>query len=246
MKTLFSSVAVTLLLAGYVFAQDMVEVPVPIDRSTSEHIDMQILPFYLGEEKPLQAGAFSRGLASKDDKEFVATILKMKEKGTWESLSFPIVYIGAIQLYNMGYRKEAGYWMLTAQYRGKLFKKLADREKLGGIGSVGFELFQGQDAFSMELRETIMGFNYLDADRLAVAVKKVMEENKSVPDMKEIYPGVAFTDESQWKTANQQLNEGMTELLKQFQDKELMAQVVKENHLAETYGKVSNKDLPAR
>jgi hypothetical protein len=39
------------------------------------------------------------------------------------------------------------YWFYSAQYRGRLFASLIDRDKMGSMGDPGFELFQAQNAF---------------------------------------------------------------------------------------------------
>lgn len=58
-------------------------------------------------------------------------------KKDWDRLTFPELYVGAIRLYDLGYRKEAVYWFYSAQYRGRQFGVLLDQTKMGTIGSLG-------------------------------------------------------------------------------------------------------------
>jgi len=113
--------------------------------SDVSHIDAYITPYYNSVGPVIKIGRFSSGLASTNESEFVATIGKMKKD--WEQLSFQEVYVAAIRLYDLGYRKEAVYWFYTAQYRGRQFGVLLDQAKMGGIGDSGFELLQAQNAF---------------------------------------------------------------------------------------------------
>ena len=68
-------------------------------------------------------------------------------KQDWDRLTFPELYVAAIRLYDLGYRKEAVYWFYSAQYRGRQFGVLLDQTKMGSIGSPGFELLHAQNAF---------------------------------------------------------------------------------------------------
>lgn len=95
-------------------------------------VDIYIEPYYKSKGLSISVGEFSKGLASKSEKQFVATIAKMRE--SWEKLNFQELYVAAIRLYDLGYRKESIYWYYTAQYRGRLFGMLLDQKKMGGAG----------------------------------------------------------------------------------------------------------------
>ena len=109
------------------------------------HIEVYVTPYYNSKGPAIDVGPFSSGLAAKSEPEFVATIAKMKK--SWDTLNFAETYVAAIRLYDLGFRKESIYWFYSAQYRGRLFAGLIDRDKMGSIGDPGFELFQAQNAF---------------------------------------------------------------------------------------------------
>jgi hypothetical protein len=109
------------------------------------HIDVYVTPYYNSKGPVVSVGRFSSGLASAKLEEFLTTIVEMKKD--WDRLTFPELYVAAIRLYDMGYRKEAVYWFYSAQYRGRQFGVLLDQTKMGSIGSPGFELLHAQNAF---------------------------------------------------------------------------------------------------
>ncbi len=110
--------------------------------SNASHIDVYVTPYYNSKGPSVSIGRFSSGLASGKEDEFLATIGRMKKD--WNQLTFPELYVAAIRLYDLGYRKEAVYWFYSAQYRGRQFVVLLDQSKMGSIGSAGFELFQAR------------------------------------------------------------------------------------------------------
>src|SRR5215471_9294809 len=174
-------------------------------------IEVYITPFYNSKGPVIEVGRFSSGLAAKSESEFVATISKMKE--SWETLNFPEVYVAAIRLYDLWFRKESIYWFYSAQYRGRLFATLIDQNKIGSIGAPGFELYQAQNAFQQLVGPYINGYAFGDIDQLIPIIERVQNEGKTVPDLTKIYPRVTFKPKSEWETANKELNEGMTKLL---------------------------------
>src|SRR5262245_32489980 len=128
------------------------------------HIEVYVTPYYNSKGPTIDVGPFSSGLAAKSEAEFVATISKMKQ--SWNTLNFPETYVAAIRLYDLGFRKESIYWFYAAQYRGRLFAGLIDRDKMGSIGAPGFELFQAQNAFQQLVGPYINGYAFGDIDQL--------------------------------------------------------------------------------
>lgn len=208
------------------------------------HVDAYITPFYNGEGPVVHVGPFSDGLASKDEKEFLATVSKMRKK--WDRLTFPELYVAAIRLYDLGYRKESVYWFYTAQYRGRQFGILLDHGKMGGIGSDGFELLQAQNAFYQLVGPYINGYAFGDLASLADIIKRVKNEASRIPDLEAVYPGVAFRAKADWKSENTQLAEGMGKLLTMLaeQKEAIHHQRIKEG-VEESFAKLKSKDLPA-
>src|SRR5580704_3578676 len=76
--------------------------------SDASHIDVYVTPYYNSKGPAVSVGRFSSGLASAKEDEFLATITRMKKD--WDQLTFPELYVAAIRLYDLGYRKEAVYW----------------------------------------------------------------------------------------------------------------------------------------
>ena len=207
------------------------------------HIDVYITPFYNSKGPTIEVGPFSSGLAAKNESEFVATIAKMKK--SWDTLNFPETYVAAIRLYDLGYRKESIYWFYAAQYRGRLFGSLIDREKMGNMGAPGFELYQAQNAFQQLVGPYINGYAFGDIDQLVPIIEKVQKEGQTVPDLTKIYPRVAFKPKSEWDAANKELNEGMTKLLVMLKnEKASIKQQRNERGMETKFGKLSNKELP--
>jgi hypothetical protein len=188
-------------------------------------------------------GAFSKGLASAKEAEFVATIAKMKQ--FWKELRFPEVYVAAIRLYDLGFRNESVYWFYSAQYRGRLFVTLLDQDKMGSIGAPAFELKQAAGAFQQLVGPYINGYAFGDTDRLAQTVERVQKENKTVPDMQKLYPQINFKPHSEWDAGNIGLNEGLTKFLAMLkQDKASMKQTRIANGTEAKFSKLTSKELP--
>src|SRR6266516_1348998 len=156
----------------------------------ASQIDVYVTPYYNSKGPAVSVGRFSSGLASAKEDEFLATINRMKKD--WDQLTFPELYVAAIRLYDLGYRKEAVYWFYSAQYRGRQFGVLLDQSKMGSIGSAGFELFQAQNAFFQLVGPYINGYAFGDTDRLVKVVERVEKDGRRIPDLQTIYPGVTF------------------------------------------------------
>jgi len=206
-------------------------------------IEVYVTPYYNSKGPAAEVGRFSNGLAAKSEPEFLATIAKMKQ--SWDSLNFPEVYVAAIRLYDLGFRKESIYWFYSAQYRGRLLATLIDQEKMGSIGSTGFELFQAQNAFQQLVGPYINGYAFGNIDQLIPIIERVQREGKVVPDLTKIYPGVAFKPKPEWDAGNNGLNEGLTKLLMTLKNEKTSIKQQRIEHGMEAkFGKLPNKDLP--
>src|SRR4029077_1472807 len=148
------------------------------------HIEVYITPYYNSKGPDIDVGPFSSGLAAKNETEFFATIAKMKK--SWDTLNFAETYVASIRLYDLSFRKESIYWFYSAQYRGRLFASLIDRDKMGSMGDPGFELFQAQNAFQQLVGPYINGYAFGDIDQLVPIIEKVQREGKTVPDLTKI------------------------------------------------------------
>jgi hypothetical protein len=209
------------------------------------HIDAYITPYYNSKGPEVSVGRFSSGLASAKETDFLTTIAEMKKD--WNRLTFPELYVAAIRLYDLGYRKEAVYWFYSAQYRGRQFGVLLDQAKMGSIGSPGFELLHAQNAFYQLVGTYINGYAFGDMDGLAKIVERVQKEGRQIPDLQAAYPGVTFKSNSEWQSANTELADGMNQLISMLKEKkdDIKRQRV-ERGMEAKFSKLTSKDLPSR
>ena len=209
------------------------------------HIDAYVTPYYNSKGPEVNVGRFSSGLASPKLDEFLTTIGEMKKD--WDQLTFQELYVGAIRLYDLGYRKEAVYWFYSAQYRGRQFGVLLDQAKMGSIGSPGFELLHAQNAFYQLVGPYINGYAFGDIDGLVKIVERVQKEGHRIPDLQAAYPRVTFKSQSEWMSANTDLANGMNELTSTLKEKkdEITRQRI-ERGMEEKFSKLTSKELPSR
>jgi hypothetical protein len=234
MKLNLITLSVLIACAGFAAGQTITD---------PAHIEVYITPYYNSKGPTVDVGPFSSGLAGKNEPEFVATIERMKK--SWNTLNFVETYVAAIRLYDLGFRKESIYWFYSAQYRGRLFAGLIDRDKMGSMGDPGFELFQAQNAFQQLVGPYINGYAFGDIDQLIPIIERVQKEGKVVPDLTKIYPRVIFKPKSEWEADNNGLNEGMTKLLITLKnEKASIKQQRTERGMEAKFGKLPSKDLP--
>ena len=209
------------------------------------HIDVYVTPYYDSKGPTVSVGQFSSGLASGNENEFLITVVEMKKH--WNRLTFPELYVGAIRLYNLGYRKEAVYWFYSAQYRGRQFGVLLDQAKMGSIGSPGFELLHSQNAFYQLVGPYLNGYAFGDIDGLVKIVERVQKEGRQISDLQTLYPGVTFKNKSEWLSANAELADGMNGLISTLKQKkdEIRRQRI-EQGMEKKFSTLTNKDLPSR
>ncbi|HUB68132.1 MAG TPA: hypothetical protein VL981_11670 [Candidatus Methylacidiphilales bacterium] len=168
-------------------------------------------------------------------------------KKQWSQLSFPELYVGAIRLYDLGYRKESIYWFYTAQYRGRQCTMFLAPAKTGGMGDPAFELLQANAAFFQTAGTWINGYAFGDIDDLIKIVRRVQQEGKQIPDLKAVYPNIAFIDSSQWPDTNTKLAAGMDGLVTNLeQNKAQIKQQRVMQGMEAKFSSLTNKDLPAQ
>src|SRR5436190_9047263 len=207
------------------------------------HVYVYITPYYNSKGPAIDLGPFSSGLAAKNEAEFVATIGKMKQ--SWETLNFGRDVRRRNSSVRSGFQKESIYWFYSAQYRGRLFASLIDRNKMGSMGDPGFELVQAPNAFQQLVGPYINGYAFGDIDQLVPTIEKVQREGKTMPDLTKIYPRVAFKPKSEWDAGNKALNEGMTKLLMTLKNEKASIKQQRTEHGMEAkFSKLPSKDLP--
>jgi hypothetical protein len=206
-------------------------------------IDAYVTPYYNSVGPVVHAGKYSAGLASNNEAQFVATIRRML--GNRSRLTFIELYVGATRLYDMGFRNEATYWFYSAQYGGRLYALLVDQKKMGSLGSPGSERYHAQDAFFQLLGPNINGFAFRDIDSLLKVVRKVQSENRAVPNMTALYPGIAFIPKSQWAQKNAELSSGLGKLTASLTDqKSRIAQQRAQNGTQARFAHLTSKPFP--
>ena len=174
-------------------------------------ITAYVTPYYDSNGPSIRVGGFSSGLASRNANEVLATTRQMKRQ--WQRLSFPQLYVGAIRLYDLGYRNEAVYWFYTAQYRARQVSVLLDPTKIGNVGDPGFELQAAGGAFMQTVGTWINGYAFGNPNRLIATVRRVQREGRRIGNLHAIYPNVAFIDRRRWPAANTRLADGMDSLI---------------------------------
>jgi hypothetical protein len=206
-------------------------------------IDAYVTPYYNSSGPVVRIGTYSAGLSSKNQTTFVTTIRQMKQR--WNQLNFLELYVGAVRLYDLGYRNEAVYWFYSAQYKGRQFAMLADPKRLGSIGDRGFELYHAQDAFFQLVGPYVNGYAFGDIDSLTGVIRKVQGENRAVQDLPAFYPDVAFIPKSRWQSANAQLNAGLGQLAASlFERKGAIARERAQNGTAARFSHLTSNPFP--
>jgi hypothetical protein len=230
------------LFAGVLAVACVLSLPAPA-AADAGRIDAYVTPYYNSTGPVIRIGKYSSGLASASDATFVATISQMKKE--WNRLSFIELYVAAIRLYDLGYRREATYWFYAAQYSGRQFALLVNEKAIGSIGDPGFELYHAQDAFFQLAGPDINGCAFGDIDSLVKTIQRVRSENRSVPDVQSIYPHVAFISKADWQSKNAQLNAGLGTLARSLESQK--TQIARErarNGTAARFSHLTSKQFP--
>ena len=89
------------------------------------------------------------------------------------------------------------------------FGLLVDQKSMGGMGSPAFELYHAQDAFFELVGPNVNGYAFGNIPLLVKIIGRVQSENRRVPELRAIYPGVAFVDKAQWQRKNAEINAGL-------------------------------------
>ena len=115
------------------------------------------------------------------------------------------------------------------------------------MGAPAFELVQAANAFQQLVGPYLNGYAFGDIDRLIQIVERVQKENKTVPDLERLYPGVTFKRRSDWNVGNESLNEGLTKFLRMLKDQKTTLKKTRiENGTEAKFSKLTNKEFPGR
>lgn len=178
-----------------------------------ETIAAYITPYYYVNDGPvISIGDYSQGLASAKPKIFEATIRKMQ--GDWANLTFIELFTGSIRLYNLGYRKEAVRWYLTAEYRSNLFKEMLDRTPAAQKKDTKSRgLLSAREQFITVLDPYFSSYAGTDIDGWIKILQTLQEEGKALPDLQKIYPDSVFVPRENWPALNAALLERYNETM---------------------------------
>ena len=117
---------------------------------------------------------------------------------------------------------------------------------MGSIGVPAFELVQAANAFQQLVGPYINGYAFGDLDRLVQIVERVQKENKTVPDLEKLYPGVTFKRRLEWNSANDSLNRGLAKFLSMLKDQKTSLKKTRiENGTEAKFSKLTNKEFPS-
>lgn len=195
----YFSLVIVLFLAG----PGCADPPAPIEG--------YVTPFYHFDGPQINVGNFSEELASADRKAIRDVAAAMGNEN--DSLPVVAMYVAAIRLYDLGHHDAAVQWFYAAQYRARLFQALLDESKVGGIGSVAFELKSAHSAFYQLIGPYINGYAGCDKEQwLAVLENLRAEKSRSLPNLAAIYPSINFIPEDQWAVKNLEVAQGLEDL----------------------------------
>ena len=112
------------------------------------------------------------------------------------------------------------------------------------MGTPAFELVQAASAFQQLVGPYINGYAFGDIDHLIEIVARVQMENKAIPDLEKLYPGVTFKQRSEWSAGNNGLNEGLTKFLAMLKDQKPMLKKARiENGTEAKFSSLTSREL---
>lgn len=206
-------------------------------------IEAYVTPFYNSEGPSISVGAYSSGLESSSEGQFLETIEKMKEN--WNALTVEELYVAAAQLYNHSYRNESVYWFYAAQLRSRAFMGTIDKSKMGSIGSKGFELYQAQNAFFQLFGPYINGYAFTDTENLKKTLRRVKSEG--IPDITIIYPKVKFESAKKRESITNDVLSGIDKFISYLENDAASIQKQREEAgMTDKFDGLKNKELTIR
>jgi hypothetical protein len=163
-------------------------------QGTKGQIPFYALPYYNFNPLTITIGKYKKELLTSDTSELIT--LANKIKADLNNTDVESLYFLSIRLYDLGKKDEAFYWFQTAKSRARIFINMLDPEKLGSIGSPGFELKQLFIGINATVGEYMNGYGFNDFDKGTAVFEKVKSEVKNIQSYKDIYKEVAFLDDS--------------------------------------------------
>ncbi len=136
-----------------------------------------------------------------------------------DKLRAEVMFVAAIRLYDLGQKDEAVYWFYTAQYQARVFMSILEVNR-DGLADESVGANQPYIAFLALLGPYINKYAMRDPAKLEKTLKTVVDEGKSLPKFRELYPEVAFSASDSWAEKNQKIRDGLNELIAMVKKKQ--------------------------
>lgn len=185
-------------------------------QSDNGKIPFYALPYYNFEPLTITIGKYQKELLTNN----IAELKKIEEKikNDLNNTDIESLYILSIRLYDLGEKDDAFYWFQTAKTRARIFINMLDKEKMGSIGSVPFELKQFFVSCNQLVGEYMNGCGFNDFDKGLATYEKVKNEVKNIESYKNVYKNISFIDDSNLETQKEkkekELSDGIEYLKK--------------------------------
>ncbi len=181
-----------------------------------KRIPLHVTPYYNSAGPQIDVGKYSEALAGANGNTIEKTIGAMKSD--WDKLRPEAMYVAAICLFDLGLKDEAVYWFYSAQYRARLFQSRCGVAQSGPIGDEAFELSHAYNAFFQLLGRHINPHAMDNPKKLAETIARVLAEGKAIHDCRSLYPGIVFDDNRKWSEVQEEVSNGLSELLKMLEE----------------------------
>ncbi len=216
------------------------------DEPSPAFIELEVPPFYVATEGGLVSGPLGvDGLMAPAEDEFLAALEEVREH--WSGQPAEVLFIGAIQLYNRGFRHEAVRWFYTAQVRMHWFAAAVEPGQLLRPDSVASVRMDAQEAFFRGASPFINGFALRHPDGLIALLAEIRQAEAGLEagDHAAPYEGVRFTDRDRWAEIQSGVLDGLDELAGLIRDqREAIAQDREETGAAGQFDTLESRELP--
>lgn len=212
-----------------------------------EVIELEVAPFYVATEDGMSSGELGvDGLFAQAEEEFLQALAGVR--GQWSEQPAEVLFIGAVQLYNRGFRDEAVRWFYTAQVRMHWLRAAVEQGELLRPDSATTVRVDAQEAFFRGASPHINGFAMRDPDGLIAVLGEIgaAEATHEVGDFAAGYDGVRFVERERWDEIRAGVLEGLAELAGMIDEQRAaIAQDRQATGTAERFDELESRDLPA-
>jgi len=177
-------------------------------------IPFNALPYYNFEPLTITIGKYQKELLTND----LAELKKIEEKikNDINNTDIESLYILSIRLYDLGEKDDAFYWFQTAKTRARIFINMLDKEKIGSIGSIAFEIKQFFVSCNQLVGEYMNGCGFNDFEKGLATYEKVKNEVKNIQSYKNVYKNISFIDDSNLETQKEKKEKELSDGIEYF------------------------------